>query len=151
VKKNLFKLLLIIIAISLGLFFLYFNNTKFVNPKTVSFYNDLKDTLRQKEFSTRLLIISAKRLKWQNDIQVKFSGAAKESRHLVGDAIDFIVFDINGDGKSDSNDVNIVYTILDKHVVKDNGGIGTYKGEKSFINRQMIHIDYRGHRARWAR
>jgi uncharacterized protein YcbK (DUF882 family) len=151
VKKKIFKLLLIIFTISVGLFLFYFNNTKFVNPKTVSFYNNLKDSLRQKKFSAQLLVISAKRTKWHNDIQVKFSGAAKESRHLVGDAIDFIVFDVNADGKSDSNDVDIVYTILDKGIIKNNVGIGTYKDEKSFINKQMIHIDCREYRARWAR
>lgn len=51
-------------------------------------------------------MISNKRAKWHNYIQVKFSGAAKESRHLAEDAIDFIVFDINDDGKSDGKDVD---------------------------------------------
>ncbi len=74
-----------------------------------------------------------------------------ESRHLIGDAIDFIVFDINGDGSSNSDDVDIVYDILNKQIIKDKGGIGTYKNEKSFINKQMIHIDCRGYGARWAR
>jgi uncharacterized protein YcbK (DUF882 family) len=110
-----------------------------------------KYILKQKGYSTRLLVISTKRFKWHNDIQVKFSGAAKESRHLIGDAIDFIVFDINGDGNSDNKDVDIVFNILDKIIIKDKGGIGTYKGEKSFIYRQMIHIDCRGYKSRWAR
>ena len=96
-------------------------------------------------------MISTKRVKWHNDIQVKLSGAAKDSRHLVGDAIDFIVFDINDDGKSDSKDVDIVFEILDKDIITDKGGIGTYKNEHSFIDRQMIHIDCRGYKARWAR
>jgi uncharacterized protein YcbK (DUF882 family) len=78
-----------------------------------------------------------------------FSGAAKKSRHLRGDAIDIIVFDINRDGRSDSKDVDIVFSILDKKIIKSHGGIGTYKGEKTFINRQMIHIDCRGYKARW--
>lgn len=121
--------MLIILAIAAGLFFFYFNNTKLVNPKTRAFYNDLKDTLKQKGYSSRLLVISTKRAKWHNDIQVKLSGAAKESRHLIGDAIDFIVFDINADGNSDSKDVDIVVAILDKIIIKDKGGIGTYKGE----------------------
>ena len=150
-KKKIFRFLLVIIAITAGLFFFYFNNTKLANPKTTAFYNDLKNILKQKGYSTRLLVISTKRSKWHNDIQVKFSGAAKESRHLIGDAIDFIVFDINGDGNSDNKDVDIVFNILDKIIIKDKGGIGTYKGEKSFIYRQMIHIDCRGYKSRWAR
>jgi uncharacterized protein YcbK (DUF882 family) len=151
VKKKIFRLLLIIFAVVAGLFFFYFNNTNLVNSKTRDFYIDLKDTLKNKGYSTSLLVISTKRAKWHNDIQVKFSGAAKESRHLVGDAIDFIVFDINNDGKRDNNDVDIVYEILDKEIIKDKGGIGTYKGENSFIDKQMIHIDCRGYKARWAR
>jgi uncharacterized protein YcbK (DUF882 family) len=151
VKKKIFRLLLIIIAIAAGLFFFYFNNTKLVNPKTRAFYNDLKITLRQNGYSIRLLVISTKRVKWHNDFQVKFFGAAKESKHLIGDAIDFIVFDINGDGKSDSKDVDIVFNILDKTIIKDKGGIGAYKGENSFFDRQMIHIDCRGYKARWSR
>jgi uncharacterized protein YcbK (DUF882 family) len=151
VKKKLFRLLLTIFAVVAALSFFYFKNTNLVNSKSRNFYIDLKDTLRNKGYSTSLLVISTKRAKWHNDIQVKFSGAAKESRHLVGDAIDFIVFDINNDGQRDNKDVDIVYEILDKDIIKDKGGIGTYKGEKSFIDRQMIHIDCRGYKARWAR
>lgn len=150
-RKKFFRFFLITLGIAIGIFFFYFNNTRLVNSQTRMFYSNLKDTLIQKRFSDRLLVISTKRTKWHNDIQVKFSGAAKDSRHLVGDAIDFIVFDINGDGNSDNKDVDIVFDILDKIIIKDKGGIGTYKGEESFINRQMIHIDCRGYGARWAR
>lgn len=150
-KKRILKFFLIILLVSAGLFFFYFNNTRLVNPKTKAFYNELKDTLRQRGYSANLLVISTKRSKWHNDIQVKFSGAAKDSRHLIGDAIDFIVFDINADGSSNSKDVDMVYDILDKQIIKDKGGIGTYKKEKSFINKQMIHIDCRGYLSRWAR
>jgi uncharacterized protein YcbK (DUF882 family) len=151
VKKRIFKLFIAIVLIAAGLFFFYFNNTRLAAVKTRVFYFTLKDSLKQKGFSANLLVISTKRVKWHNDIQVKFSGAAKDSRHLVGDAIDFIVFDINDDGKSDSKDVDIVFDILDKEIINDKGGIGTYKNEHSFIDRQMIHIDCRGYRARWAR
>ncbi|MCX6317993.1 MAG: DUF882 domain-containing protein [Bacteroidetes bacterium] len=150
-KKKILTTLLLAIAIAAGLFFFYFNNLRLVNPKTRECYNALKDSLRSRGYATRLLVISTKRYKWHNDLQVKFSGAAKESRHLSGDAIDFIVFDINRDGKTNSRDVDIVYNILDKQILKEKGGIGTYKGESSFINRQMIHIDCRGYKARWAR
>ena len=90
-------------------------------------------------------------MKLHNYIQVKLSGAAKKSRHLSGDAIDFIVFDVNKDGIANRKDVDIVYKILDEIIIKNNGGIGTYKNEVSFIDRQMIHIDCRGYRARWDR
>ncbi len=150
-KRRIFKFFIVIVLIAVGLFFFYFNNTRLVNVKTRTFYTELKDTLKQRGFSAKLLVISTKRAKWHNDIQVKFSGAAKDSRHLIGDAIDFIVFDVNDDGKSDSKDVDIVFDILDKEIIKDKGGIGTYINEHSFFDRQMIHIDCRGYKARWAR
>ena len=151
VKRKIFKFFIAIILIATVLFFFYFNNTRLVNAKTRTFYTELKDSLKQKGLSAKLLVISTKRVKWHNDIQVKLSGAAKDSRHLIGDAIDFIVFDINDDGQSNSKDVDIIFDILDKEIIKDKGGIGTYKNEKSFIDRQMIHIDCRGYKARWAR
>ena len=150
-KRKIFKFFIAIVILALGLFVFYFNNTKLVDVKTRTFYSELKTALKQKGFNAKLLVISTKRVKWHNDIQVKLSGAAKDSRHLVGDAIDFIVFDINDDGKSDGKDVDIVFEILDKGIIADKGGIGTYKNEHSFIDRQMIHIDCRGYRARWAR
>jgi len=144
-------ILLVIVMLFCSLFICYLNNTKLVNPKTLSFYNELKKVLKQNGYSTHLIVISTKRFKWHNKLQVIFNGAAPKSRHLVGDALDFVVFDINGDGNSDSKDVDIVYTLLDKQIIKDKGGIGTYKGKNNFFNRQMIHIDCRGYRSRWNR
>ena len=134
-----------------AIFFFYCNNTQLVDARTRDFYKDLKDSLQRKGLSARLLVISTKRAAWHNAMQVKFSGAANNSRHLSGDAIDFLVFDVNGDGSSNSKDVDMVFDILDNEIIKDKGGIGTYKNEHAFINRQMIHIDCRGYRARWAR
>jgi uncharacterized protein YcbK (DUF882 family) len=149
--KRLLKIFGVIILLAILVFFFYFNNTSLVKSETRSFYNRLKDTLTAIGYSDRLLVISTKRFKWHNDLQVKRAGAATKSRHLSGDAIDFIVFDINKDGRSDSSDVNIVYYLLDRSIVGSKGGIGTYKGEHAFIDRQMIHIDCRGYRARWHR
>jgi hypothetical protein len=114
VKKKIFISLLTATVIAAGLFFFYFNNTNLSNPTVRTFYNNLKDTLRQKGYSDRLLVISTKRAGWHNDIQVWLSGAAKESRHLNGDAIDFIVFDINRDGKANKKNVTIVFNIQDQ-------------------------------------
>jgi uncharacterized protein YcbK (DUF882 family) len=135
--------------ISVLIFFLYFNNTSLVNSKTVYFYNQLKDSLRSNGYAPRLLVISTKRFKFHNDIQVKFAGAASKSRHLSGEALDFLVFDVNKDGIINSLDLDVVFQILDKKIIRNNGGIGTYKNEHSFFNRQMIHIDCRGYKARW--
>ena len=133
------------------IFFLYCNNLALANKKTASYYNDLKKALKDKGYKARLLVISTKRFGFHNTIQVQFSGAASKSRHLKGDAIDFLVFDINDDGDRNSKDVNIVTGILENEIIKSKGGIGTYKNEKSFFNRQMVHIDCRKGKSRWTR
>ena len=147
--KNFILTIAILIVILVAIFVLYCNNISGVDPITIGYYNECKFILQQKGYTPNFLVVSTKRFKWHNAIQVITSGAANNSQHLPGKAIDFIVFDINGDGKSDNKDVNLVYDILDKRVIKNKGGIGTYKKEQSFLYRQMIHIDCRGIGKRW--
>jgi len=59
-------------------------------------------------------------------------GGARYSRHLVGDAIDFVCEDLNG---------NQLYWLLDPWWP---GGLGRYR---RFPN--LCHIDARGYRSRW--
>lgn len=148
-KRLLASISILILLIGI-LFFSYFNNTSLANKQTVGYYNELKRALRQKGYSDNLIVISTRRFKWHNDIQVIISGAATKSRHLQGDAMDFLVFDINSDGNVNAEDVDIVYEILDKEIIKDKGGIGTYKNQ-NILSRQMVHIDCRDVRARWNR
>lgn len=147
--KKILLAFLILLVIIVATFFFYFNNVDLVNPITQGYYNELKFSLKEKGYAPNLLVVSGKRLRWHNKLQVLISGAAKKSKHLKGEAMDFIVFDVNEDGVSDREDVDIVYTILDKQIIKSNGGIGTYKTKKFWLYRQMIHIDCRGSRARW--
>ncbi len=79
-----------------------------------------------------------------------YFGAVSKSQHLKGNAIDIVVLDINNDGIYDSKDVDIATRILEK-IIRNQGGIGTYKTERFLWNRQMIHIDCRGHKSRWSR
>lgn len=74
----------------------------------------------------------------------KSVGGAKKSRHMHGDAMDISVRDINRDGKINLKDRKVVYDILNKKVIGNKGGIGTYKRMP-----RVIHFDTRGHRARW--
>lgn len=149
--KRIFRILIFVIFLGGLIFFLYCNNLSLVNKETVSYYSQLKKTLKDKGYKARLLVISTKRFAFHNKIQVKLLGAASKSRHLNGDAIDFLVFDINNDGNWDSKDVDIITDILEKEIMKGKGGIGTYKNEGSFINRQMVHIDCRKEKGRWKR
>jgi len=149
--KRLLQILIGLFILVLFIFFFYCNNLALANKETVSYYKELKKILRDKGYKPGLLVISTKRFGFHNKIQVNYSGAASKSRHLKGDAIDFLVFDINNDGKRNSTDVNIVTEILEKEIMKGKGGIGTYINEQSFIDRQMIHIDCRNGKGRWSR
>jgi len=70
-------------------------------------------------------------------------GGAKLSRHLKGQALDIQIGDINNDGYANQKDKTIVLDLLEKIVIKDQGGIGRYPGTMS------VHFDVRGYRARW--
>lgn len=70
-------------------------------------------------------------------------GGASQSKHILGEAIDIEVGDINGDGKSTLQDKEIVLKILETKIIKNAGGIGLYPGTKA------VHFDTRGYRARW--
>lgn len=70
-------------------------------------------------------------------------GGAPVSRHISGDALDLVIDDINGDGKRNSADKEIVLAICEESLIANRGGIGRYPGT------QVVHIDLRGKRARW--
>ncbi|MFM8348721.1 MAG: D-Ala-D-Ala carboxypeptidase family metallohydrolase [Bacteroidota bacterium] len=67
-------------------------------------------------------------------------GGKKESRHLLGDALDLMIGDVNGDGQADRTDKKLLIPILNR-LVGSNGGLGIYA--------RSVHIDVRGKRARW--
>ena len=149
--KWIFRIIFCSSLIFILIFLLYCNNLSLANKKAIAYYKELKTALKDHGYESNLLVISTKRFSFHNVIQVKYSGAASKSRHLRGDAIDFLVLDVNDDGKRNSKDVDIVTGILEKEIMKDKGGIGTYKNERSFIDRQMIHIDCRDKKGRWSR
>ncbi len=82
------------------------------------------------------------------------------SRHLWGDAADFyidtdgdgIIDDLNGDGRSDIEDAQVLARIIDDveatappGVIP--GGMATYRASR--LHGPFVHIDSRGYRARW--
>lgn len=149
-KKKL-KRILILCSLLLFLSWLYANSLIFVHPLSKSWLAELKQELKTQNYNPSFFVISGKRYERDNWLLSKFGGAAKKSQHLKGSAIDIIVLDVNRDGQSNARDVDLVFKILDRKIVKDKGGIGTYKKESGFFNRQMIHFDSRGSRARWHR
>lgn len=70
-------------------------------------------------------------------------GGASKSRHILGEALDLRINDINQDGRRTQRDKAIVLDLLEKRIIKDQGGIGLYPGTMS------VHFDVRGYKARW--
>lgn len=68
---------------------------------------------------------------------------ASLSKHIKGQAIDMVIYDINKDGRYTKEDKEIVLDIAENEVIKNMGGIGRYPGSRT------VHIDVRGTRARW--
>lgn len=106
--------------------------------------------MHERGYHPNVFVISGRRF-WLDNKVLQWGGASRNSRHLRGDAIDIVVLDVNRDGKANAQDVDIVHAILDGEIIRDQGGLGTYKSEAGLFNRQMVHFDLRGHRARWNR
>ncbi|MEO0339959.1 MAG: DUF882 domain-containing protein, partial [Bacteroidota bacterium] len=79
----------------------------------------------------------------RHPLQNEQLGGARKSRHLVGEAVDLFIKDINQDGRYTDEDKNIVLLLVDQKIIGDRGGVGRYPGSR------VVHIDVRGHRARW--
>jgi uncharacterized protein YcbK (DUF882 family) len=87
------------------------------------------------------------------------SGAASLSRHMWGEAVDFIIDerprdevfdDMNGDGRIDVRDAFVVRDIITE--LEDEGrvvvgGVGVYAPPKD--HQIQLHVDVRGYRSRW--
>ncbi len=147
------RVLLILVLTPLLLFggyLIYAQTLIGVHPKTVAYYQKLSGELRRRRHSPNYFILTTIRPRWLNELLRPF-GAAPFSRHVHAEAVDLIVLDVNGDWSADAKDVDIVYDVLNRVIVRDGGGVGTYKGEPLFLQYQMIHFDCRGHRARWHR
>lgn len=152
-KKLLRRILIAFLIISIPLigYFIYMQGLYGVHPTTIEYYKQLNQELRTQGYHANHLVLSTTRPKWFNNILVRFGGAASRSQHLQSTAIDIVVMDVNADGRANAKDVDIVYNILHRKIIKNKGGIGTYKNENTFFNRQMVHFDSRGYRARWHR
>lgn len=70
-------------------------------------------------------------------------GGASKSRHIVGEAVDMVILDVNKDGKYSDEDKQVILDLLEQRIIKNQGGIGKYPGTRT------VHMDVRGYRARW--
>jgi hypothetical protein len=82
------------------------------------------------------------------------------SRHLYGDAADIyvdedgdgVMDDLSGDGRVDLEDARVLANVVERLVPSSwyrpfEGGLGLYPGNRA--HGPFIHVDVRGHRARW--
>ncbi len=88
-------------------------------------------------------------------------GNVTYSRHLLGEAADIfldgepmdgIMDDLNRDGKIDYRDADVIYKVIDRMYGKPwyehfLGGLAKY--ERTPSHGPFVHVDVRGHRARW--
>jgi hypothetical protein len=86
------------------------------------------------------------------------SGRAEDSRHQYGDAADVFVDndrdgrmdDLNGDGRVNIKDADVLVRAAERVEARNPslvGGVGRYPATSS--HGPFVHIDTRGHRARW--
>jgi hypothetical protein len=106
-----------------------------------------------------VFVISGFRTPWYNVAGGNPAGRGALSRHMYGDAADIAIDntrngcmdDLNGDGRVDVQDARIIVEAAERverrypHLV---GGIGIYRPRPG-AHCGMVHIDTRGHRARW--
>ena len=133
------------------LVWMYTNSLIGVDPIAKEKLKELRLQMLDRGYTDSFFVLSGRRWKWDNYLLNQFGGAAKNSQHLQGKAIDIIVLDVNKDGLINGGDVDLVVKVLKQSVIKNKGGIGTYKGQSGFFNRQMVHFDVRGNKARWNR
>jgi hypothetical protein len=106
----------------------------------------------------RLVVMSGFRTPQYNQRGVGAGGRASTSRHQYGDAADIFVDndgdgrmdDLNGDGRVDHRDAQVIMTAAERVERKYPelvGGIGVYRANSA--HGPFAHVDVRGRRARW--
>ncbi|MCB0738660.1 MAG: DUF882 domain-containing protein [Bacteroidetes bacterium] len=111
-----------------------------INPKVVEKLILLQNALKEHDYDPNALTVKSGH---RTPLKNQQAGGAGLSRHIAGEAIDIRIGDINQDGKYTDDDKQIVLDLCEKQIIKNEGGIGLYPGTRS------VHIDVRGHRARW--
>jgi uncharacterized protein YcbK (DUF882 family) len=111
-----------------------------IDPDILHKAVELQENLRAKGYNPDAIrITSGHRTPMHNRIV----GGARSSRHQRGDAIDLRIGDVDRNGRTNRNDKQLVLDILERRVIGSRGGLGLYPGT------QTVHMDLRGHRARW--
>ena len=100
----------------------------------------LQDELTKQGYDRNAFYLkSGHRSPWYNE----YVKGASKSRHILGQAVDIQVGDINRSGGFTAEDKVIVIQICEDKIIGNKGGIGLYPGTRA------VHIDVRGYKARW--
>lgn len=112
----------------------------YINEKLIRSLFQTVESLEKKNYDVSQINVNSA---YRSRIYNSRVGGASQSMHLQGKAVDLRIGDINRDGYRNKTDKDIVYKLLDKQIISNKGGLGYYPGT------MIIHMDIRGHRARW--
>jgi hypothetical protein len=101
---------------------------------------ELQDALEERGYDRNALTV---RFGHRSPRLNKLIHGASRSRHIAGEAVDITIGDINKDGTYTDEDKQLVLEICEKEIIRNEGGMGLYPGTR------VVHLDVRGHRARW--
>jgi hypothetical protein len=117
----------------------------------------LEEASRQGLPVTTFRIISGYRTPYYNR---SIGNETRYSRHLYGDAADIyvdedgdgVMDDLDGDGRADLGDARVLAGVVEQLSRSSwyrpfEGGLGLYRGNRA--HGPFLHVDVRGHRARW--
>jgi Peptidase M15 len=117
----------------------------------------LEEASRQGVPVTRFRIMSGYRTPYYNR---SIGNETRYSRHLYGDAADIyvdedgdgVMDDLDGDGRADLEDARLLAGVVERLSRSSwyrpfEGGLGLYRGNRT--HGPFLHVDVRGHRARW--
>ncbi len=111
-----------------------------INKKVLHKFLELQDELERKGYNRKAYVI---RNGHRHPHYNKAVGGASLSRHILGEAIDLGIRDIDQNGRYEEKDKQIVLDLLDQKIIRSMGGVGKYPGTRA------VHLDVRGYRARW--
>ena len=111
-----------------------------INKKVLYKFLELQDELERKGYDRKAYVV---RNGHRHPKYNKAVGGASLSRHIHGEAIDLGIRDIDQNGRYEEQDKQIVLDLLDKKIIRSEGGVGKYPGTRA------VHFDVRGYRARW--
>jgi len=111
-----------------------------IDPRILYKVLELRDILTQKGLNPDGFRINTG---YRHPVYNRAVGGASKSRHIAGDAVDLLAKDIDGNGKSEQEDKELLLHICEQELIGKQGGVGRYPGT------MVVHIDLRGYAARW--